>query len=259
MGVNRPVEAFKSAESLTTPILLLRIKTFMLFKGLLMSKSVGSHSVLLRNAAKSCKCLKENELQRLSVCAMAKGTLLTMTGMLPSGEPVWYSQQLNRKGERVCVFIRPESWHISAYSRTDCWLRCGTSPVQQSICCDAADQKEESQCSTAETDGRSDTFRYMCEQTGRHLAADQKPSETGGKDGYWNTPDYLIKSMWTPLTTYLWVIWCVIHLEDLLQCYVFVIMFWNICTCTTKNLKEQFSVLGNTPKNYWHQLENSGT
>lgn len=61
---------------------------------------------------------------------------------------------------------------------------CGTSLVQESICCDTADQKDESQCGAAETDGRSDTY-YVREksgtQTGRHLAADQMPSDTGGK------------------------------------------------------------------------------
>lgn len=43
-----------------------------------------------------------------------------------------------------------------------CWLRgeCGTSLVRESICCDTADQKDESQSSAAETDGRSDTYEH---------------------------------------------------------------------------------------------------
>lgn len=57
---------------------------------------------------------------------------------------------------------------------------CRTSLVQESICCDTADQKDESQCGAAETDGHSDT--YVHEKV-RHLAADQMLSETGGKGG----------------------------------------------------------------------------
>lgn len=63
---------------------------------------------------------------------------------------------------------------------TDCWLRggCGMSPVQESICCDTANQKDKSQCSTADTDGRGDTYPRgeSGEQTRRHLASDQMPS-----------------------------------------------------------------------------------
>lgn len=44
-------------------------------------------------------------------------------------------------------------------SRTDCrlWGGCRTRLVRESICCQAADQKEESQCGAAETDGQRDT------------------------------------------------------------------------------------------------------
>lgn len=70
-------------------------------------------------------------------------------------------------------------------SRTDCWLRggCGTRPVQESICCDTTDQKDESQRGAAETDGHSDTCarEKSATQAGRHLAADQMASETEGK------------------------------------------------------------------------------
>lgn len=50
-------------------------------------------------------------------------------------------------------------------SRTDCWQ------VQASICCDTADQKDESQRSTAETDGRGDTY-CTCEKSRASRQAD---------------------------------------------------------------------------------------
>lgn len=53
---------------------------------------------------------------------------------------------------------------------------CRTSLVEESICCDTEDQKDESQRGAAETDGHCDA--YVHEKV-RHLAADQMLSETG--------------------------------------------------------------------------------
>lgn len=82
--------------------------------------------------------------------------------------------------EGVCLSLRT---HNTSECVPGQIVGFGVGLVQESICCDTADQKDESQCGAAETDGRSDTYvrGESGTQTGRHLAADQMPSDTGGK------------------------------------------------------------------------------